>query len=65
MIDDADDSPREVPRDWLDVLAESDADLVAGRVADGAALRRRLGKTLADMRALGVATVETDSTPVR
>ena len=39
------------PVEWLDTLARSRADVAAGRVVSGDALKRRLQETLAEMLA--------------
>lgn len=50
-MDTQDDAIRDVPQAWLDSLAQGEADLAAGRLVDGTAIKRRLRQTISDMQA--------------
>jgi hypothetical protein len=52
-----DDTPHrtEAPADWLEVLAESDADLAAGRIVPGDVVMRDLRESLARLEAKAAA----------
>jgi phage terminase Nu1 subunit (DNA packaging protein) len=39
------------PQTWIDALAESEADLAAGRLVDGATVMRGLDESIARMQA--------------
>lgn len=50
-----DDSPIAAPADWLEALAESDADLAAGRIVPGEVVLRDLQDSLARLEAKAAA----------
>jgi hypothetical protein len=50
-----DDNPISAPADWLEALAESDADLAAGRIVPGEVVLRDLQDSLARLEAKAAA----------
>lgn len=46
-----DDMPRQPPQEWLDAMAESEADLAAGRLVDSETVCRELRERIARMEA--------------
>ncbi len=50
-----DDNPNTTPVGWLEVLAESDADLAAGRIVSGDVVLRELKDSLARLEAKAAA----------
>ncbi len=51
MADEPDQSPQQAPQEWIDALAESDADLLAGRTLPWSDARQRLLAAVAAMQA--------------
>lgn len=45
------DATRDAPQAWLDGIARSEADFAAGRLVDGAAIKRRMRQSIAEMQA--------------
>ena len=43
--------PRQPPQEWLDAMAESEADLAAGRLVDSETVYRELRERIARMEA--------------
>jgi len=62
-----DDNPNAViaPAGWLEVLAESDADLAAGRIVPGDEVMRDLRESLARLEAKTAARKPRKNTPRR
>ncbi len=51
---------RAAPPEWIEALAESEDDFAAGRIVDGAAMKRRLRETLSEMQGSGSRMLEAD-----
>jgi hypothetical protein len=62
-----DDIPRPVlpPTDWLEALAESEADLAAGHIVSGEVVMRELHENLARVETKKAAKLARKSTPRR
>lgn len=56
-----DDAPRDAPQAWLDSIARGEADLAAGRLVSGAAIKRRIRQSIAEMQAAAPDTAETEA----
>jgi hypothetical protein len=60
---DHDDAPRPVPLEWLDAIAESDADLAAGRIIPATAVHAELHASMSRLEAAQITETADQAQP--